>query len=137
MIKVTQHGNHPTYTGTCMHCGCEITCGQQDVMCDMNTTNMQMYVICPECGEKIIITGGYFPAGCSTSVSVSKSIDFPFNWSRPLKDYAGMVDTAIRECGYSHNTYIYNVLSDLKDDLTILAQKEDESKITTTTPSIG
>lgn len=69
MIKVTKHGNHPTYTGTCMRCGCEIICTQEDVMHDMETTNMQMYVFCPECGEKIVITGGYIPTGGATTTT--------------------------------------------------------------------
>ena len=138
MIKLTQHGNHPSYSGSCLKCGCQVTCGQEDVYHDNQTTNNQMYVICPECGEKIIITSGYFPVGCNTAISVGQpKVEIPFNWSRPLKDYADMVGTAIRECGYSHNTYIYNVLTDLQDDLLILAQKEDENKTTTTITTRG
>lgn len=138
MIKITQHGNHPSYSGSCLKCGCQVTCGQEDVHHDSQTTNNQMYVICPECGEKIIITSAYFPAGCNTAISVGQTkIEVPFNWSRPLHDYVAMVNISIRECGFSHNTYIYNVLQDLKNDLEILAQRENENKTTTTTPSVG
>jgi DNA-directed RNA polymerase subunit RPC12/RpoP len=55
MITIVKHGNKKTYYGTCINCGCEITCHEEDVMLDTETTGMNKHVICPECGNKIML----------------------------------------------------------------------------------
>ncbi len=67
MIHIIKHGNIPTYGGTCTRCGCEIVCNTEDLLRDSQTTNMQQFVYCPDCGEKIIITNARIPAGFGTT----------------------------------------------------------------------
>lgn len=52
--------------------------------------------------------------------------DIPSMWSRPLEDYISQVKYAREHCGFSHDTWIWNCLSQLEDDLTAL-QKEGVS----------
>lgn len=56
MIEVKKHGNNNVYQGTCTNCGCEIECTAADVNFESNITGAPMYVICPECGNRIMIT---------------------------------------------------------------------------------
>ena len=67
MIKVTKRGNHAMYFATCMNCGCEMICGDTDILLD--ETVARMYVICPECGNKAYVTGGKCPANGVTETS--------------------------------------------------------------------
>lgn len=122
MIKIEKHGNIPTYSGICNKCGCQITCGTEDLLRDYSTTSPQIYVICPECGEKIYINSGYFPVGYTTAFSLeTPKVELTFNWKRDLCDYAAMVKNARENIPFSYNTYIWNVLADLEDDLRTLA----------------
>ena len=70
MIKIIEHGYHTYHRWTCTKCGCKIECSQEDVMYERDITGAPMYVLCPECGERIILTESYIPAGYNTSLSV-------------------------------------------------------------------
>ena len=71
MIRVIEHGNHPYHRVTCAKCGCKVECDQNDVTFDFNVTGAPMYVICPECGERIMLTESHIPAGNSFTVASS------------------------------------------------------------------
>lgn len=73
MIKVIEHGNHPYHRGTCTKCGCKVQCDPEDVMHDGDITGSPMYVICPECGERIMLLESYIPAGYGTATSFTSS----------------------------------------------------------------
>lgn len=68
MIHIIKHGIIPVYYGTCSRCGCQISCQTEDLLKDNSTSGMQMFVYCPDCGEKIIITDAFIPAGFGTTV---------------------------------------------------------------------
>ena len=68
MIQIIKHGNIPVYYGTCSRCGCQVSCQTEDLLRDNSTSGTQMFVYCPDCGEKIIITDAFIPAGFGTTV---------------------------------------------------------------------
>ena len=70
-VTVLEHGNVPTYRGTCFKCGCRIQCNMEDLQYERNITSLPPYVVCPGCGERIMITEYTIPAGYSASVSAS------------------------------------------------------------------
>ena len=67
MITVLKHGRRNVFRGTCMGCGCEVECSENDVLIDREITAPQMYLYCPECGGRInIISRVIYNSGCTT-----------------------------------------------------------------------
>ena len=66
MVEVIKHGRNKTYTAICPNCGCQATCGEEDLIFDYLSTGKGSYIICPDCGGRMYIyqiseTNGFRP----------------------------------------------------------------------------
>lgn len=53
----------------------------------------------------------------------TEGIDIPSMFTNPLEDTIPQIKYAREHCGFSHDTWIWNCLAQLEDDLTAIQQK--------------